>query len=178
MVRRLTIWLYLEPLLYSQDYLHLAEISKKLNKNHTTVRQYLNHFEKQGILLKAKKGRLSLYKLNLSNPLIVHYLALAEKEILTEKCEGNLLLKEFVSFLNQNLDENNKSLIFGSASQNIKKANDIDLLITGKINFQKKIKDFESKFNIEVHLINVKSLNLINKHLLISGSESIIKWLI
>jgi len=38
MVKKVSIWSTLEPLLYSEP-LHLAEISKKLKKPHTTVRK-------------------------------------------------------------------------------------------------------------------------------------------
>jgi len=186
MVKKLTMWSFLEPFLYSQEYLHLADISKRLVKPHTTVRQYLNYFEKQGILIKIMKGRLTLYKLNFNNPLILQYIFLIEKETLLNKCERSLILRELVSFLTGNLNENNKALIFGSAAENLKKANDIDLLIIGNINFQNKVKDFENNFNVKIHLINVEDLKKITntlkqeikkKHLIIKGTEEIIRWL-
>jgi len=34
MVNKLTIWSFLEPLLYSQEFLHLAEISRELKSPH------------------------------------------------------------------------------------------------------------------------------------------------
>ena len=187
MVEKVTIWSYLEPFLYSQEYLHLAEISKKLNKSHSVVRKYLNFLEKQGVLNKTIKGRLTLYKINSNHQNIIDYIILAEKEKIIKKCEKNLLLKEFVTFLNKNLNENNKALIFGSITRDIKKANDIDLLITGEIDLEDKEKEFERKFNIKVHLINVKDLKsitehlkieIMKKHLIVQGSEEIIKWLI
>ncbi len=187
MVKIITIWSYLEPFLYTKEYLHLADISKRLNKPHPTVRNYLNFFEKEGILIKEAKGRLSLYKINLDNPILVDYLVLAEKEKLMIRCKNDLLMKEIVSFLHKFLNYDNKALIFGSAVINLKKANDVDLFIIGRVNFFDKIKEFEKKFNKKIHIINLKNLNMINeslkreiakKHLIIHGSEEIIKWLI
>ncbi|MCK4670242.1 MAG: nucleotidyltransferase domain-containing protein [Nanoarchaeota archaeon] len=187
MVKKLTIWSYLEPFLYSQESLHLADISKKLKKQHTTARKHLNNFEKQGILIKSIKGRLTLYRINLSAPLLVEYLVLAEKEKLLNACRKDLLLNELISFLHQHLQEDNKALIFGSAATDSKKANDVDLLITGKINFKDRIKQFEKKFNKKIHLINTKNLKTITqslrmeiskKHLIIQGSEEIAAWLL
>ncbi len=187
MVKKGTIWADLEPFINSREFLHLADLSRKLKKPHPTLRKHLLFFEKQGILTKEIKGRLTLYKLNFSNPLIIDYISLAEKEKLLEKCKNNLVLKELVDFLHKTLDEENKALIFGSSTENIKNANDIDLIITGKIKFKEKIKDFEKKFGLEIHLINVENLKGINealkkeiikKHLIVQGSEEIIKWLI
>lgn len=187
MVRIITKWTYLEPLLYSKEALHLEEISKKLKKNHSAVRQYLNDFEKQGILAKNIKGRLTTYKINLSNPLIIDFIAIVEKEKLVNRCKTDLLLNEIAGFLHAHLKEENKALIFGSSVLDSKKANDIDLLIAGKIDFEKDIKLFEKKFNLKIHLINsedLKSLNdslkkeIIQKHLIIQGCEEIVKWLI
>ena len=182
-----TIWSYLEPLLYSKESLHLADISKKLNKPHTSVRKYLNFFEKQGVLIKDLKGRLTLYKFNYSFPLLVDYFVIVEKEKLIKKCKKDLLMNEVVYFLHKNLKEHNKALIFGSAVENANKANDIDLLITGKTNFEKNLEQFKKKFNVKIHLINVKKLKevtealkieIIKKHIIVHGSEEIVKWLI
>ncbi len=184
MVGKITKWSYLEPLLFSDEYIHLKEISRQLDKNHSVVRQYLNYFEKEGILRKKKQGRLTLYKINSSHPLIIDYLSIAEKEKLLERCRENLIINEVVSFLHKNI-QNNNVLIFGS-TVNKKKPNDIDILITDEFK-ENKIKEFEKKHNIEIHLINVENLENIkeslkkeikSKHLLVSGTEEIIRWLI
>lgn len=184
MVGKITKWSYLEPLLFSEDYMHLKEISKQLDKNHSVVRQYLNYFEKEGILKKKKQGRLTMYKINYNHPLIIDYLSIAEKEKLLKKCKESLIINEVVSFLHENV-KNNDALIFGSAV-NKEKPNDIDILITGDFK-ENKIKEFDKKHNIDIHLINVENLESIkdglrreikSKHLLVSGTEKIIKWLI
>ncbi len=184
MVGKITKWSYLEPLLFSEEYMHLKEISKQLDKNHSVVRQYLNYFEKEGILKKKKQGRLTMYKINCSHPLIIDYLSIAEKEKLLKRCKESLRINEVVSFLHENI-QNNNVLIFGSAV-NKEKPNDIDILITGKFG-EENIEEFEKKHNTEIHLINVGNLGNIkeslkkeinSKHLLVSGTEEIIRWLI
>ena len=186
MVNKTTMWAYIQPLLFKEDYMHLAEISKKLNKNHSVVRQYLSFFEKKGIILKKIAGRLSMYKINLFSPIIIDYIAVVEKEKMMKKCEEDLLIQEVVVFLHTHLNENNKSLIFGSSVEDSKKSNDIDILIIGKNNLNEKIKQLGKKLNIKLHIINVKSLRSVTeglkkeiriKHLIVQGAEEIIKWL-
>ena len=50
MVKNTTIWTTLEPLIYQEEFMHLEEIARKLNKNHSSIRKYLNLFEKERIL--------------------------------------------------------------------------------------------------------------------------------
>lgn len=181
----MTKWNYLEPFLYTREYLHLRDISRKLKKPHASVRKYLNIFEKEGILNKEIKGRLTLYKINIEHPNIIEYLTIAEKEKLLKELRKNLILNELIKKIHETTTEDNKILIFGSAATEYKKANDIDILITGRSTL--KIKEIENKLNIKIHLINTTNLNNITetlkkeirkKHLIIEGSEEIIKWLI
>ncbi len=183
MVNNITTLSVLEPLLFKQEWMHLAEISRELKMPHPTARIYLNDFEKQGVVIKQIKGNLTLYKLNYSNPLILDYLLLIEKNKLIKKCSQEILLKEIVSFLHES---DNPIIIFGSASIDLKNANDIDLIIIGE--FEKnKFKEFEKKHDIKFHLINLKRLEEIatnlkeeikKKHLIIQDSEEIIKWML
>lgn len=183
MVKNITMLSVLEPLLFKQEWMYLAEISRELKMPHPTVRIYLNEFEKEGVVIKQIKGKLTLYKLNYSNPLIIDYLGLIEKNKLIKRCSKELLLKEIVSFLHE---FGNPIIIFGSASINLKNAEDTDLIIIG--NFDKSsLKDFEKKHGVKFHLINLKKLEDISptlkkeiteKHLLIQDSEGIIKWIL
>ena len=183
MVNNITILSVLEPLLFKQEWTHLAEISRELKMPHTTARIYLNNFEKEGIIVKQIKGKLTLYKLNYSNPLIIDYTIFVEKNKLINKCSKEVLLKEIVSFLHQ---FDNHIIIFGSASVNLKNANDLDLIITGDFD-KHKFKEFEKKHDIKFHLINLKKIEDISpslkeeikkKHLTIQDSEKIIKWML
>ncbi|MBU1203843.1 MAG: nucleotidyltransferase domain-containing protein [Nanoarchaeota archaeon] len=187
MVRKRTIWSYLEPFLHTQEELHLADISRKLKKPHATTRKYLSYFEKQGILIKKNKGRLNLYKLNSLCPTLTDYLVLAEKEALIRACQKDLLLNELVSLSQKNLNSNNKVLIFGSATENLKGARDIDLLVIGKTKIGPIVKQIGKKIGKEIHLITLKNLKdatpalkeeIRKKHLILQGIEEIIKWLI
>ncbi len=183
MVNNITTLSILEPLLFKQEWTHLAEISRELKIPHPTLRIYLNEFEKRGIAVKHNKGRLTLYKLNYSNPLIMDYITLIEKNRLINKSSKEVLLKEIVSLLH-NLD--NPSLIFGSASISLKTANDVDLIIIGNLD-KSKFRDFEKKHDIKFHLINLKRLEEISptlkeeikkKHLIVQDSERVIKWML
>jgi len=185
MVNKITKWLYLEPLTYSQDYLHLEEISKKLKKNHSVVRQYLNFFEKQGIVTKKIKGRLTLYGLNLENPFFIDHIILIEIEKLIRKSQQDLIIREIAQFL-KNRFPNSKIIIFGSSVRDSKKSKDIDILITGDVD-KEKIKEIEKKINKKFHIINPENLKDIKdalktevkkNHLIIQGTEEVVKWLV
>ena len=187
MVRKLTMLSVLEPLLTKpKDNLHLAELSKALGEPHPTLRQHLNFLEQNGALRKETKGGLTIYSLNLSNRNIIDYVVIAEKNHVIKRCGQEPLLKELVGFLRTLLEEDNKALIFGSAAESLKNANDVDILITGKFDGQK-LNEFAERFNLKTHLINVKTLSrvsealrleIVKKHLIISGSEEIMRWLL
>ena len=183
MVNNITIITPLEPLMYNQDWIHLSEISRMLKIPHPTLRQHLNLFEKKGIVLKQIKGRLTNYKINYDNPLIIDYLVMIEKNKLINKCSKELLLKEVTSFLH---GFNNSLLIFGSAVNNLKNANDLDILIIGDYSKQS-INDCQNKLGIKFHIIQMKDLSevklalkkeIIQKHLIINNSEEIIRWML
>jgi len=187
MVQKLTKtkYYYLKSFLdFTQNEKHLAEISKELGEPHPTVRRHLNEFESKGFIKKSNKGRLTFYKLNKENPLILDLLVLVEKENLLNKLSKNLILNEVVNYLHEK-NVSKEILIFGSACNDIKKANDLDLLVVGGMNLL--FKELENKINKKIHLLNVKSLKEIKdslkieikkNHLLVEGSESLLKWLI
>lgn len=187
MVTKITIMGVLEPFLSQpKESLHLANISKSIKEPHPTVRQWLNLLEEKGILKKTFKGRLTLYSLNTEHPNIIDYISLTEKNKLIKKCEKELIIKEIVEFAYKTFDENTKVLIFGSATENANKANDIDLLVIGKTH-REEIESFAKKINKEIQTIEVKNIKqitdtlkkeIIKKHLIIKGSEEIIRWML
>ncbi|MEA3342534.1 MAG: helix-turn-helix domain-containing protein [archaeon] len=188
MVQKLTMLSVLDPFLTRPfSGLHLADISREIKQPHPTVRQHLNDLEKRGVLKKNIKGRLTIYSLNRGNPLINHYLSICENNKMIAASERHLILKEIVLFLSPNLSERNTALIFGSAVEDIKRANDIDLLVTGKSEIQKEIDIFAEKINRKIHLLNVPSLEsvspalkneILKKHLIVQGTDVVLKWLI
>lgn len=187
MVTKITILEVLEPFLSKpREELHISAIAKETRGPHPTARKRLNALERIGVLKKGKKGRLTIYSLNMEHPNIADYLVIAEKARLIKRCESDLILKEFVHFLNVILEENSKALIFGSATKSAGVAEDIDLLVVGKISAST-IETFSRKFKKEIHLISVNSLGkisqslkteIIKKHLIIKGSEDIVGWMI
>ena len=188
MVRKVTTLYVLDPFLNRPfSGLHLADISREIKQPHPTVRQHLNDLEKRGVLKKNIKGRLTIYSLNHDNPLINHYLSICENNKMIAASERHLILKELVFFLNSNLSEGNTALIFGSVVQDIKRANDIDLLVTGKTDVQEKVDVFAEKINRKIHVVNVPSLEsvspalkneILKKHLIVQGTDMVLKWLI
>ncbi len=176
---------YLFPFLdYSKKEIHLTEISKELCEVHSTVRRYLNEFEEDGILNKRNVGRLTFYSLNLRNPSIIDILTITELIKSIKKTKSDLILNEINSFIKENLN-NSLVLIFGSATTNSKKANDIDILIINKkeVSFKK----LENLINKKIQVIQMTSLNKLNNalkeeikknHLLLNGGEKLVKWLI
>ena len=139
-----------------------------------------------GILNKEIQGRNTLFNLNYDHPNLIDYITMIEKFKLIKLCENNKIIKELVNTLRPILKGSNLTLIFGSASHSPNKANDIDLLITGKTD-KKILEKFSNRWNKKIHLINLKSLNnvtsalrqeIISKHVIISGSEDIIRWLL
>ena len=181
MVKKVSIWLTLDPLLYSGEK-HLAEIARELHKPHTTVRKQLAVFEKLGLVDKRKVGRQKFYKIK-KVPLLIDYLTIIEKERLVEKCNKELILKEIVEEFH---NFKNKVVLFGSAVYSAKKANDIDLLVIGNFN-EKNANKLEKMLNIKIHMIRINHLEEVSdelkeeirkKHLLIQGSEDVIRWLI
>lgn len=186
MVNKITILSVLEPLLYSKEFMHLADISRKLRVPHTTLRNYMNNLEKLSVTIKQLKGRLTMYKLNYANPLVEDFIQLAEKWKLVNRCQKEMLLKEIAQFAHENLKDS-KVIIFGSAVEDIKKANDVDLLVIGKSDMRDRIKLLGKRLNMEFHIISLKNLDdvsqglkneIITKHIMINGTEDFVRWML
>jgi hypothetical protein len=180
MVNKITKWFFLTPFLFTNESLHLLDISRQLNKNHTVVRLNLNHFVKEGFLKISYKGRLTLYQINQDFPLKIDYLSIVEKEFLINTSNKNLILKELIFDLH-NLSSK-PLIIFGSSVNNFSKAKDIDIISLEPIDFRK----IEEKYNKSVHQINVKQLfdvkialknEIFKQHIIVNCVEDVIKWL-
>jgi hypothetical protein len=179
MVKKMTKWNYLRPFLFNREPLHLLDISRKINENHTTVRIYLNDFVKEGFLKITQKGRLTLYEINFNFPLVIDYLTIAEKEYLIYKCNQNKILKELISDIQK--ISLRPVIIFGSSVNDFSKADDIDIICLEELN------DLNKKYNKEFHFIKISSLykikdalkkEILKKHIIVNGTEEVIKWLI
>jgi hypothetical protein len=181
MGNKMTKWFYLQPFLFTRKSLHLLDISRKLNENHATVRKYLNQFAKEGFLKVSNQGRLTLYEINFEFPLVIDYLAVAEKEFLLFKCSQNKIFKELVSDLH-NLS-NKMLLVFGSSVENLSKAKDLDIICFESLDFR----EIEKKYDKEIHDLKVNSLvdikdalkkEVLKKHIIVNSVEEVIKWLV
>lgn len=181
MVNKQTKWFYLQPFLFTRESLHLLDISRKLNENHATVRKYLNNFAKEGFLKISQKGRLTLYQINFDFPLLIDYLIIAEKEFLVFKCSQNKIFKELISDLQK--ISHKPLVVFGSSVSNFSQAKDLDIIHLEDLDF----KDIDMKYNKKTHSLKVKSLKditltlkeeILKKHIIINGSEEVIKWLV
>jgi predicted DNA-binding transcriptional regulator len=179
MDNKMTKWNFLEPFLFTREPLHLLDISRKLNENHTTVRKYLNNFAKEGLLQITSKGRLTLYKINPNFPLIIDYLSIVEKEYLIKKTNEDNIFKELIKDIQQ--ISKKPIIIFGSCVNNFSKAKDIDIICL------EDLKDLKKKLNKELHIIKINSLKnldqtlkkeIIKKHIIVYGVEEVVKWLI
>lgn len=177
----MSIWSILEPIIYERP-MHLAEISKRLKKPHSTVRNHLALFERMGIVSKEKMGKQIFYSIKRVS-LLVDYLTIVEKERLVSKCQGDRLLKEIVEELHV---FHNPIIMFGSAVDSSRKAEDIDLLIIGKFD-RRRLKPVENRLNVRFHVISVRNFDEVGdslryeirkKHLIVNCSEEMIKWLI
>lgn len=182
MVEIMTKWEYLIPFVQTDDKLHLQDISSQLGKNHTTVRQYLNHFENQGILHKSFKGRLTLFEINTTHPYITSILSIVEKERLLNKMTESTLFSGLINELQKATDK--LVIIFGSSVLDFEKANDIDIITTAN---RELFEGIESFFMKSLHIISVDSTDLIDevlkseiksKHLLVQNVEQGVKWLL
>ena len=183
MVKKMIISALFPFLSNPYEKLHLTEISKNINENHTTVRLWLSELENKGVLKKEFKGRQTLYSLNFQIPLTFEYITLAEKIRLLTRIEHDLILKELHNFIFQ---KKAKALIFGSAVKSVRDAHDIDLLVIGSKN-NLIIEQLMNKLNKKIHLISVSKLEtitdtlkleILKNHILLSNSENFVRWLI
>ena len=93
-----------------------------------------------------------------------------------------MVLKEIVEYLHS---FDNPIILFGSAVDSVKEARDVDILVVGRFNLEK-VKLIERRLNLKFHVINVKlkeinetlKKEIMKKHLIVQGSEELIKWLI
>lgn len=185
MVKKVTkykiIALYLND--YSKTY-YLRELASILQKPHQTIKPYAEELVKEGILIKNKRKNITDYNLNLQSKKTDEYLIIAEKERLMNKLQEETVLNLLYEKLSDYFNENT-FIIFGSASEQIKKGSDIDLLVIGKKDISKELKDFEEVYNKKIHKVQVtdsKKLNLTlsieiyKKHLIFNNTEEVLKF--
>lgn len=173
--------------LYTNSYgrrYYLREMAELLKKPHQTIKPYVEGLVKEKILIKNKRKKIIEYSLNFNNKQLYDYLTIAEKEKLAERMKEDLILKVLFEKLSAFFSKD-IFVIFGSSVYKIKKDSDIDLLIIGKSNLSKEIKDFEDIYNRKIHKIQVIDIKKISsalikevykKHILLNETERIIRF--
>lgn len=159
--------------------IHQTEIASLIKRPRPTIRRELALLEKEGIIKKSRKGKLALYCLNLNNIDTHTYIVVAEKTKILRK---DLHLREFINSVTAHYT--NDMLIFGSATDDFRHANDIDILVIGKTNIEK-LKKLAQNLGKEPHIINTTydeishSLKeeILKKHIIIINAESVVRWL-
>ncbi len=183
MVKKLTKYKIIEPFTNNYDKrIYLREIAYLLNKSHQTIKPYVELLVKENILKKEKRKNITDYSLNFKNKLIYDYIIIAEKEKLQEKLKQEMYLKilfeKFSVFSKKNI-----YVLFGSCVNKIKKGSDIDMLIIGKQNLSKVIKNFENSYQKKLHIVQISNINELNltllkeiykKHIIFNNTETII----
>jgi len=186
MVKKLTKYKIIEPFTNNYDKrIYLREIADLLNKFHQTIKPYVELLVKENILKKEKRKNITDYSLNFKNKLIYDYIIIAEKEKLQEKLKQEMYLKilfeKFSVFSKKNI-----YVLFGSCVNKIKKGSDIDMLIIGKQNLSKVIKNFENSYQKKLHIVQISNINELNltllkeiykKHIIFNNTETIINYL-
>lgn len=174
--------------LFTSDYgrkYYLREFGVLLKKPHQTIKPYVEELVKERILIKNIRKNIIEYDLNFKSKQVYDYLVIAEKHRLIERLEEDTLLKVLYEKLSSFFIDNS-FLIFGSSVEKLEKGSDIDLLVIGKLNIDKEIKQFENIYNKKIHRIQIDSLNkltdtfikeIYNKHLILNNTEKIVRFL-
>ena len=163
---------------YSKRF-YLAELEKILEKSHQTIKPYAEELVKEGILVRNEREE---YLLNMKNKRVYEYIIIAEKEKLLEKLAKDVylsgLFEKFSIFFRKSL-----FIFFGSAVAGIKKGSDIDVLVIGKENVSKTVKEFEEICNKKIHLIQRESLEeldlrfvkeIYKNHIIINNTDQVV----
>lgn len=137
-------------LLNSEAEMYLNEMADKFSVNRGNLSRKLTEWEKEGILIKNKKGNLSLYKLNKKYPFLKEVKKIAQKTFGLEKNLEQALKK---------IKGIKLAIIFGSYAQDkLSSESDIDLLLVGSHNFleaQKEIVKLQKQFDREINIVDM-----------------------
>lgn len=101
--------------LFSNDYhkaIHIREIARNIQVDAKAVGIHLNRLEKTNVLSSALRGRNKEYQLNLSNPVTMFYIILAEAFASIIHLENNFLVKKLTSEIANKIE--GTIILFGS----------------------------------------------------------------
>lgn len=172
-----------------QNEIYGREAARELGMNQKTVSNVLLRLERENILKSKTEGRNRVYRLNLSNPALIHILSMVEEEKAVRFREGSGLGRDFI-------DEILKSksplvLIFGSYADGTQKKNsDVDILALSPFDpdlsdVQKfyKIKASVKEYTEEEFKEALKSddfliTEVLRKHVVLVGSDLFVKMIL
>ncbi|MDO8592246.1 MAG: nucleotidyltransferase domain-containing protein [bacterium] len=138
--------------------LYLNEMARKFKLDRGNLVKKLAELEKEGILLKNKKGNLSLYSVNRDYPFLPELKKIFKKSFGLEN-----ELKEML----KNIKGIKSAIIFGSYAKNkLSAESDIDLLLIGSHKFldaQGKITKLQSKLDREINVIDMTESEFVRR---------------
>ena len=135
--------------LFTNDYakqLHVREIGRLLHMNHRTTLLHLKRLEQDQILVAKKVGRSRHYSVNISSILAKFMLELAETYATAVFLKERFLLKNIMAEIEDRTAFDGCLVLFGSWTKGYAtETSDIDLLLIGKINDEKVVKDIQTR---------------------------------
>ncbi len=134
----------------------IREISKKINLAPTSVKNYLNEFLKEGLIIPKKSKPFNGYIANREN----------EKFIFLKQIYNLYSLEKLKNYLKKNYYPK-LAVVFGSYSlgEDIENS-DIDLLIVSKSKKEINLKKFEKDLQREINILLIDNLNKLEKPIL------------
>ena len=184
MVRKFTKTKILQIYLNDYDKAHyLEEIAQAMGTSHQTIKPYVEELVKENILEKKQRKKITDYVLNRDNPATYTNIAIAEQERTMEAIKKDRMLKTLYEKTAKHFD-NATIIIFGSATENTEKANDIDILCVGDAKIEKTLQDFKEIYTKKTHLIKIISWKEISdtlikeikkKHIIFNNTEEAVR---
>lgn len=133
-----------------QAEMYLNEMARKFNADRGNLARKLSEWEKEGILLKSKKGNLSIYAVNRNYPFLPEVKKIYQKSFGIE----NTLKEKLKKIKGIKL-----AVIFGSyAKDKLSAESDIDLLLVGShksLDATREIVKLQSRFDREINVIDM-----------------------
>lgn len=185
MVRNITKinkWHLMIPFLLDyQRHAILADFERELGVSHQTLKKYADVLVRAGILVEERKPKNVVYSVNRENPMVLNYLSAAEKIVLEETLDKNVMLKRLYEFLSPKMGDV-YFLIFGS-SASIVVGVDIDMLMVGESSIKDVATRFEKTYGKKIHLVASKDFHvsralfreIMKKHVIFSGFDMFVK---
>lgn len=142
-------------LLNQHTELYLQEMAAKFAVDPGNLARKLAEWEQEGILLKRKRGNLSLYRVNPQYPLRNELCSIAEKQFGLEDAL-RLAFKRIVGI--------KQAYIFGSyAKSSMGAESDVDVLVVGAhraVDVQRRVAQVQKRFDREINVVDMTEREL------------------